>query len=155
MVLAYLRNRMLFDPIAADFIVLNCGLHDIKIDPTTGVIQVPPESYERNLRKIVEEVQTAEVGLIWVSSTPVVDEVHNARSPNFRRFNADIIRYNAISAAIMTEARIPQIDFYEFSQKLLPEGLSDHVHYTQEACACQGAFLAGTISQIVSRRAIS
>src|SRR5690242_9688534 len=58
MVLAYLRHRREHDPIPADILLLNCGLHDLKTDPKTDAKQVPLEQFEQNLRAITRECAT-------------------------------------------------------------------------------------------------
>ena len=51
MVLAYLQARQNYDPINADLLMINCGLHDIKTDPTTRARIVPLSCIERTCDK--------------------------------------------------------------------------------------------------------
>ena len=140
-VLAYLRFRREKDPIRADILLLNCGLHDIKTDPATGSRQVTPEQYEANLRQIVEEAAAMGAQVAWLRTAPVIDEWHNSRVP-FHRSEADVETYNRIADRVMHEAGAHIIDFHAFCQTLLPEGLIDHVHYNEAARARQGQFIA-------------
>lgn len=140
-VLAYLRFRREKDPIRADILLINCGLHDIKTDPATGARQVPPEQYEANLRQIVEEAAAVNLQLVWLRTAPVIDELHNTRAA-FHRFEADVEAYNRIADAVMRQAGVHVIDFHAFCRTLLPEGLIDHVHYDEAARARQGKFIA-------------
>jgi len=143
MVLAYLQNRRASSPIQADVLLLNCGLHDIKTDPASGARQVAPEAYEANLHAIREEARRSGWRLIWVRTTPVIDEVHNQPHVSFRRHAADVALYNGIADRVMAEAGVPTIDLHAFSEKFLPKGFCDHVHYTETVRALQGAFIAG------------
>lgn len=140
-VLDYLRFRRQQDPISADILLINCGLHDIKTDPATGARQVPPEQYEVNLRQIIEEAAAVNLQLVWLRTAPVVDELHNARA-SFHRHTADVDEYNRIADAVMRQAGVHVIDFHAFCQPLLPEALIDHVHYDEAARARQGQFIA-------------
>lgn len=149
MVLAYLRRRRVHDPIAADVLVLNCGLHDIKTDPVTGAIQVPLSRYEQNLRAIVEEARAMNLRLVWINTTPVIDEIHNTRSKAFHRFARDVAAINASAARIMSAAGVPVIDLHAFSAPLVPEGFMDHVHYTPDLCEKQAAFIAAEFRRLL------
>ena len=141
MVLAYLRHRRAHDPIRADILLLNCGLHDIKIPTATGVIQVPLERYRANLLGIIGEARAMHLRLVWVRTTPVFDEIHNPRSRAFHRFARDVDSYNAAADTIMAAADIPVIDLHGFSLKFLPTGFIDHVHYREEIREKQAAFI--------------
>ena len=70
-------------------LLLNCGLHDIKCNPAahTPAPQVPLERYRRNIYDSIT-VAREKLGaklVVWVRTTPVVDDVHNARSTEFHR----------------------------------------------------------------------
>lgn len=145
MVLAYLRARRRLDPIKADVLLLNCGLHDIKTDPATGTKQVPLAQYRANLETILSETRTEFPRIIWVRTTPVFDDIHNSRSTSFHRFGRDVDAYNAAADQIMAGAGIPCVDLHGFSLSFLPEGFCDHVHFTESARELQAAFLAGAL----------
>jgi lysophospholipase L1-like esterase len=145
MVLAYLKARAAGQPIAADVLLLNCGLHDIKTDPATNAKQVPPDAYARNLRAILAEARRMNLRVVWVRTTPVITEIHNARSRSFHRFAADVAAYNAIADEIMAEAKVPVIDLHGFSARFVPAGFIDHVHYSEAVREKQAAFIAGAL----------
>ena len=96
----------------ATLIHFNCGLHDLKCERDKKTYQQPLEVYEANLRKIVKRLQeeTAML-LIWATTTPVIDERHNAVK-GFDRYLRDVEAYNKVATAIMTEAGIPIDDLY-------------------------------------------
>lgn len=142
MVLAFLQFLKQQD-FAADVFLLNCGLHDIKFK--NGAHQIPLEAYEANLRAIIPLWRALAGRPIWVRTTPVNDEQHNAHSNVFSRSDADVARYNATADAIMRENGIPTIDLNSFSQTLENPWI-DHVHYAETARAAQAAFIAGAVS---------
>ena len=61
-----------------DYLLVNCGLHDIRTDLQTGSKQVEPMNYRRNVQAIVDVGRLVAGRLFWVRTTPVVDAIHNA-----------------------------------------------------------------------------
>jgi hypothetical protein len=155
-VLAFLRSQAgLFGADEASILLLNCGLHDLRVDPESGSHQVEPEIYVRNLEQIITLAKSAAERVVWVRSTPVVDERHNHISLAFRRFNADVEAYNACADAVMQKAGITCVDLYRFTLSLCerPEELEqlyrDHVHFLPAVSQMQGAYLAGWLEAFV------
>ncbi|MBI2502461.1 MAG: SGNH/GDSL hydrolase family protein [Candidatus Latescibacteria bacterium] len=70
MVLDFLRARSRAGGIAADLLLLNCGLHDIKTNPATGGKQVPLERYRENLEAIAALASQLRPALVWMRTTP-------------------------------------------------------------------------------------
>lgn len=150
MVLAYLTSKLKDPDFRPDFLVLNCGLHDIKRNPSTGAIQVNETDYRSNLGSIVKLLKKQRIKMIWIRTTPVVDRIHNAKSRSFHRFAADVDTYNRIADEICLKNRIPAIDLFDFSIKLGEEQIADHVHYKEPARALQAAFIAGSIRSLLN-----
>lgn len=125
-----------------DWMLLNCGLHDIKRDRQTGAFQVPIEQYRRNLREILSLIDGAPQRLIWVRTTPVDDERHNAIA-KFNRYEKDVAAYNGAADEIMRAAGVRSIDLHSFVKNLPGEIYCDHVHYTEPVRALQAAFISG------------
>jgi len=116
-----------------DLIHFNCGLHDLRIDPKTGNYQQPLDVYKENLIKIIQRLQNeANAKLVWATSTPVIDERHNAVK-EFHRHKRDVVSYNAVATAIMKEAGIVIDDLFSIIMSddieicLMPDG----VHMTE------------------------
>ncbi len=144
-VLEYLRYRLAHDPIAADLMLINCGLHDLKRNPATGELQVPLDRYIANLREIIAVARRMAVRVAWISTTPVDDERHNSRSRHFHRHAADVQTYNAAADSMMAELRVPTIDLFAFTVALArrPSDLyCDHVHFPEDVRVAQGRFIA-------------
>ena len=154
MVLEYLKSKLEEPGFTPDFLLLNCGLHDIKRDVTTGKAQVSETEYKENLSTIVKVVRQRNIQLIWIRSTPVVDSIHNSRSRAFHRFASDLEAYNRIADDVFEKARIPIIDLYGFTQSLGIAQISDHVHYRESARALQAAYISGFLQNYLSTRAV-
>ena len=96
----------------ADLIHFNCGLHDLRVDPKTGNYQQPLDIYKTNLQKIVQRLkEKTNAKLVWATSTPVIDERHNAVK-EFHRYERDVEAYNKAATAIMKEAGIVIDDLF-------------------------------------------
>jgi lysophospholipase L1-like esterase len=148
-VLAYLQNMVARSTPDWSVLLLNCGLHDVRVDPQTKAHQVEPDHYASNLEEIMRLASSLGCRVIWVRTTPVADDRHQRLNPGFQRFNVDVITYNNIADAQMNKAGIPNIDLYNFTLGLCdtPEGLEDlyidHVHFTEEIRRLQAAYIAG------------
>jgi lysophospholipase L1-like esterase len=151
-VLAFVRDRKQTGGIDAVAMLVNCGLHDIKTDPATGRKQVPLATYRENLRAILQWSAEMSVPVIWVSTTPCDEAVHNARIQEFHRFAADCRAYNEAAAAIMAEAGVPAIDLYRFTLNLGPDVFHDHVHFREHIREKQAAYSAGWLGAWLSAR---
>ncbi len=131
----------------AALIHFNCGLHDLKFERDSKAYQQPIEVYEANLRKIVERLKKgSRARLVWATTTPVIDERHNAVK-GFDRYLRDVKAYNRIAAAIMAEAGISMDDLYSAIQSDDVEAClgGDGVHMTERG----NGILADTVSRSV------
>ncbi len=146
-VLQFLKGMQAQGGLAADILLLNCGLHDIKTDPASGARQVEPDAYEANLLAIVQLVREMGLKLVWVRTTPVEDVVHNTRpGMAFHRFAADNEVYNAIADGIMRLSDVPCIDLHTFTRRLGPDLYCDHVHFHEPVREKQAAYIAGWLA---------
>lgn len=145
-VLAYLLDRRSKSPIAADVLILNCGLHDIRTDTATGAKQVPLDEYEANLTQIVHVAESMGLEVLWLNTCPVVDDIHNVNMP-WHRYDVDVVKYNKVAESVMERLGVTVVDFYKFCLKQLPDNLEDHVHFRPEARKLQGIFVANALRQ--------
>jgi hypothetical protein len=141
LVLEYLRALQPVRPF--DFLLINCGLHDIKRAAPAYAEQVPLFRYAANLREILAQGRRLAARTIWVRTTPVIDERHNRLNTAFQRFEADVEAYNAAADHVMLEHGIACLDLFTFTRNLGPEVYADHVHFTAVVRALQAAFIAG------------
>jgi|WetSurMetagenome_2_1015567.scaffolds.fasta_scaffold64294_2 lysophospholipase L1-like esterase len=146
MVLAYLKELRADRAFTADVLLLNCGLHDIKTDRTTGKRQVEPEEYVANLKAILALAKKMRLGVVWVTSTPVDDARHNAQNVGFFRYNRDVEAYNDLARRLFEKAGTPIVDLNAFSRQFPADAYADHVHYKPEYVQLQAAFIAGFLT---------
>ncbi|MBC8101364.1 MAG: SGNH/GDSL hydrolase family protein [Cytophagales bacterium] len=146
MVLAHLERLAVTERFRPDWLLVNCGLHDIKRDPKTGEVNIAPDAYQRNLERIAVQMTAASRNPVWVRTTPVDDDRHNALMQQFHRFAVDVREYNLLADAVFAARGIPAIDLYGLSLRLGPSGFCDHVHYVEEVRASQAAFIAGHLA---------
>lgn len=141
-VLAYLE-RCKAENMQWDLLVLNCGLHDIRFYET-GNNQTSIEEYESNLGEIFTLASQLATHIVWVRTTPVIDELHNPIKNDYKRYNADVEKYNQTADRVVAERGIYSIDLYRFCQCLgREETYCDHIHFTEETRNLQGAFIVG------------
>ena len=140
-----LKDSIGFKP---NYIMVNCGLHDIKYDVKTDKHQVSLLKYEKNLREVASIIKKMKVKMIWVNSTPVVDSIHN-KNQAFQRLNKDIEAYNEVAKVIMMKNKVPIIDLNTFTKPYIPSAYIDHVHFIKPIRQRQADFIAGSLSQIL------
>lgn len=120
-----------------DVIHFNFGLHDLKrVAPSTGDPSTNPDhprqadvdTYEKQLRAIVERLRASGAALVFATTTPVPEgKVSPHRDP------ADVERYNAAAKRVMAEAGIPVNDLYAFALPQIDEIQTPvNVHFTPE-----------------------
>lgn len=148
MVLNYLKSLAKDKKSHFDLLILNCGLHDIKTNPETGLKAISPNLYRNNLDSIFIIVKKMKLKLIWINTTPVNDSIHNHSQVGFLRFNRDVILYNHIADSICNRQHIRIIDLYNFSKIFPVSAIADHVHFKPEFARLQAAYIAGYLEKI-------
>lgn len=151
-VLDYLRLKFDKKSFTPDYMLLNCGLHDIKRRAPNFELQVSPKKYNDNLNEIFEIVKRKEVIPIWIRTTPVVDSIHNARVDSFKRYASDLQTYNKIADEICTQKKITIIDLFHFTQHLGKDQYIDNVHFNEKSRAMQAAYIAGFIQSFINSK---
>lgn len=131
-----------------DIILLNCGLHDIKTDPKTGLVAISLNEYKSNLDSIYQIIKHLNKKLIWINSTPVNDSIHNSKQVGFYRFNNDVIKYNSAADSIFNSYQVPIIDLYSYSKSFPLNSYSDHIHYKTEYSILQARFISDVLFSI-------
>ncbi len=149
MVLAYLRSKLQDPNFNPDFLMLNCGLHDIKRDPATNQIQIDKDAYLQNLEQIVELLHVNDIQILWIRTTPVVDSIHNHPGMSFYRYSSDLKEYNRIADEVFKKHNVPIIDLHGFTVHLGEESYIDHVHFSESARNLQASFLAGYLTSYI------
>lgn len=147
MVLSYLQEEHSKN-IKYDVLLLNCGLHDIRVNRETHKIQIEIEEYKKNLIEIIKLSKIMSNKFIWIGLTPIVDKVHNSRKEGFLRYGKDAENYNNASLQIMKDYDVPYIDMYNFTKNLGENIYFDHVHYKEEVRKLQAAFISGHLNYL-------
>lgn len=143
MVLAFLRALSGEGGIDADIMLLNCGLHDMRIDKKTAKHQISLEQYENNLKSIIDVARGMVESLVWIRTTPFDEKNHNSRGLGFDRLEMDCISYNEVADRVMAQAEVPTIDLHTFTRNLGPDLCCDHVHFRESIREKQAACIAG------------
>jgi lysophospholipase L1-like esterase len=146
MVLAFAKAKAAVGGFDTDWLLLNCGLWDLRTNPQTGAKQVPLDQYRVNLREILSIAHAQGVTPIWARTTPCDEAVHNKPDSEFHRFAADAVAYNETADVIMKVHSVPVIDLYTFTQNLGEDLYYDHVHFHEYVREKQGAFIAGWLT---------
>jgi lysophospholipase L1-like esterase len=149
-VVAYLDSLYHTSQFQTDYLVVNCGLHDIKILSSNGETSVSPEEYVQNLSEMIRLSKAMSTRLIWIRSTPVVDSIHNTKV-HFKRFNKDVMRYNHLADSVMNAAQVPIIDLYSFTLKFGNDNYEDHVHFKKHIRIKQARYIAREIKKITKK----
>ena len=134
-----------------DILLFNCGLHDIKRHPPCGTLQVEPDLYKKNLCEIIDIVKRNGVSPIFITTTPVNDEIHHSYleiNNGIERFNADVVKYNEIAIEVMRKYNVPTIDLYDYTLSFGADAYNDHVHYINEVRKLQAEFIAKELKRI-------
>jgi len=131
-----------------DILLINCELHDLRIDRAINKVQVELNDYKINLRKIIQISKHMANKTIWIGLTPVIDEIHNSRKEGVLRYSKDAFAYDIAAKEVMGEYDVQCIDMYNFTSNLGTDIYSDHVHFKQEIRELQAAFIAGYLNSI-------
>jgi len=148
MVLEYLTQLEQGGQFHPDLLLINAGLHDVKTDPQTRQRQVSPADYRTNLQGIVALAKRLARRVVWITTTPADETVHNTPATTFHRFAADVADCNAAAREIMSAAGIPLLDLFAFTQSLGLTGkelYADHVHFPEPVRQLQAAHIAGWV----------
>jgi hypothetical protein len=123
-VAGYLELLVQDNAVLCDVLVVNAGLHDIRVPEPAKDCEyadasgddrhhrVEAGAYEANLRRILAAGMKLSKRIVWLTTTPVIDTVHNAaylstpadlslpRQPGFLRFDGDRAAYARIAASV-------------------------------------------------------
>ncbi|MDZ7765900.1 MAG: SGNH/GDSL hydrolase family protein [Melioribacteraceae bacterium] len=147
MVLEYLK-KCKTEKVHWDIVLINCGLHDIKIYKDFNQISI--RRYERNLEEIFKLTKLLSDQTIWLNITPVIDDLHNSFKKEFKRYNSDVIKYNEIGKRLAQSNCAFFIDLYEFCKALGGQEIyRDHVHFIDTVQKLQAAFIAGHLKTLL------
>jgi len=115
-----------------DLIHINCGLHDIRYNPGREAPVTSKQQYIENLENIFGRLSQLDSRVIWATSTPFEEEVHNAVKVS-RRYLKDIIEYNNESVQLAQRFHFEIHDLYRKVSNLnLKEVMRDDgIHFNE------------------------
>ncbi|WP_165773263.1 SGNH/GDSL hydrolase family protein [Zooshikella ganghwensis] len=134
-----------------DLIHLNCGLHDVRYNPGQKGPVCSKKRYCENLESIFGRLAQRGSSVIWATSTPIDEIVHNAVKDS-RRFLKDIIEYNMASIELAKKYNFRVNDLYNktstqvLSDILLPDG----IHFNEVGNAKIGTWISNAINETLS-----
>lgn len=129
-----------------DLIHLNCGLHDLRYDPSRDRPVATPDEYADNLRAVFAALADRGAAVIWATTTPIDEAAHNATKAS-RRYAADVLAYNRIAIKLAQAAGCRINDLHAALSRaplgdlLLPDG----VHFTADGYARIGGWIADAL----------
>lgn len=139
-------EEWILDP-CPDIVHLNCGLHDLRIDPGVSTHQVPIERYAANLDEIFALIgRGGRRTLIWATVTPLNEQRHHDSRPS-RRYESDVARYNDTALGLAHKHGAKINDLHRSvaaagADKLLgPDG----AHFTEEGYEFLAAAVVSTV----------
>jgi len=153
MILSFFKLEEKHGSFNYDYLLFNSGLHDLVylVDKESGVLLDHPkhtiEQYKKNLNAIIDKMHEHSIKPVFITSTPIDDERHKRVA--FRRYNADVINYNAAAKEVMQEREIPVIDLYSFTYAIEGEKYRDHAHFLDEVAEKQAQFINEQFRKIV------
>lgn len=133
---------------AGDIVHINCGLHDIRCDEGSRTPLNDVATYRQNLHQIFDYLKQTGAIVIWASSTPFLEKVHNLVKPS-RRYLADIQSYNQAAADLAAQYGFVLNDLYSlmFTQDLTALMLCDGLHFNEFGSEMLAKQVAAAISQ--------
>lgn len=81
-----------------------------------------------------------------MTTTPIIDEIHNLRNEGYLRVSKDLKIYNEIVEKIMVKHNIITIDLYNFTSSLGKDIYCDHVHFQDDIRKLQAAYISGGLN---------
>lgn len=147
---SYVESRFYSD-FPYDLLLFNCGLHDIRCHSRDGAWQVGLTEYEQNLDAICRHMMQFSAKLLFVTTTPVDEVLHNHRGAGSSlRFENDVVRCNGVARAVAERFGVTVADLHTFTETLGgSERYADHVHFVPAVCRAQACFLADQIRLIL------
>lgn len=139
-----------------ELIHLNCGLHDLRIDPCSHEVQVPLPEYINNVAAIIRLEQRNAPAVIWATTTPVDEALHRANKAS-RRNEEDVAAYNQAAVAVAVEAGAKINDLHQVVETHDPTLLwqPDGVHFSGRGYRLLGNAVAQEIRRYLPRVAAS
>lgn len=135
-----------------DVLHLNCGLHDLRHDPDSPTPAVSPEEYGANIEHILTVVAARlRTRVIWATITPINQVWHESNRAS-RRYEADVVAYNAVARAVVERFGAEINDLYAAVTDAGTNALLKHdgVHFTDEGYRFLGHQVTGAVRRTLA-----
>ena len=144
----FMRDWLLPD---VNIIHINCGLHDVRINPGEKTQVSELSQYIENLNAIFQILSTQDAKIIWATSTPILEHQHNAMKKS-RRYLFDLKQYNAASVELALQYGFEINDMYSkiFHFNLERYLEEDGLHFNEQGNEHVGKLMAEAILGIQS-----
>ncbi|PSJ79298.1 SGNH/GDSL hydrolase family protein [Neisseria iguanae] len=131
-----------------DIIHLNCGLHDIRYNAGSLKPLTDIQTYHVNLWQIFTRLKETGAHIIWASSTPFLQSVHNIAKSS-RLYLKDIHTYNQTAQNLAREFGFGINDLYAlmFVRDLTALTISDGLHFNEFGNEILGNAVAESIGK--------
>lgn len=94
-----------------DIVHWNNGIHDAGHNPDRTPMQIPLETYGKNLELILSRLKEMTPNIIWATSTPVHPD-RPFRDDQWAWRNEEIDQYNSVATELMNKRDIPINDLH-------------------------------------------
>ena len=94
-----------------DVVHWNNGIHDSGHNPVRNPVQIPLETYRRNLESILSRLKEMTPHVIWATTTPVHPD-RPFRNDQWSWRNEEIDQYNGTARKLMEEHGVPINDLH-------------------------------------------
>ncbi|MBV1881878.1 MAG: SGNH/GDSL hydrolase family protein [Pseudomonadales bacterium] len=127
---------------------VNCGLHDVRYDPGTTYPLSSKEQYSKNLISIFQRLSVLDATIIWATSTPVDENIHNEVKAS-KRYIEDIAEYNKISVSLSQQYGFEINDLFSKIVELDMSDifLADGIHFNEKGNGIIGDFISNAIKE--------
>jgi isoamyl acetate esterase len=138
-----------------DIVHINCGMHDLRIDPGISSCQVSIEDYASNLDEIFALIsRSGQRTLIWATLTPLNERRHQSFRPS-QRYESDVALYNETALNLARKHGAEINDLHRSVAEAGTDRLlsADGVHFTDEGYGFLAAAVASAARKCLCRDA--
>jgi len=104
-------HRWVSDLGVPDVVHWNNGIHDAGHNPDRTPVQIPLETYGKNLELILSRLKEMTPNVIWATSTPVHPD-RPFRDDQWAWRNEEIDQYNLVATELMNKRGVPINDLH-------------------------------------------
>lgn len=133
-----------------DIVCFNVGLWDIlQFNGEEEII--PVDMYKKTIKKILKQIcfLFPNAKIVFVTTTPVIEEEWIKNGILWRRENRTIVEYNKAAVEIMKKYNVKIIDLYNMTEKFDINDYKDETHFNESANIKIAKFVSENIKQIL------